>query len=111
MRGSRRLLLIAATLAVWAAATPFASPQPAETGRRRASPTRPERLTHQEFWALSRDLSEPGGFFRSENLVSNEHTFQYVIPALKQIVKPGGVYLGVAPDQNFTYIVATQQRM
>ena len=26
-------------------------------------------------------------------------------------MKPGGVYLGVAPDQNFTYIVATAPRL
>lgn len=73
--------------------------------------TLPQRLSDQEFWRLSSDLSEPGGYFRSENLVSNEHTFQYVIPALKRRVRPGGVYLGVAPDQNFTYIVATAPRM
>jgi hypothetical protein len=75
------------------------------------SVTLPQRLSDQEFWRLSSDFSEPGGYFRSENLVSNEHTFQYVIPALKRRVKPGGVYLGVAPDQNFTYIVATAPRM
>ena len=73
--------------------------------------TLPNRLSDQEFWRLSNDFSEPGGYFRSENLVSNEHTFQYVIPALKRRVRPGGVYLGVAPDQNFTYIVATAPRM
>jgi hypothetical protein len=71
----------------------------------------PVQLTDQQFWRLSSEMSEPDGFFRSENLVSNEHTFQYVIPALKRRVKPGGVYLGVAPDQNFTYIVATEPRL
>ena len=73
--------------------------------------TLPQRLSDQEFWRLSSELSEPGGYFRSENLVSNEHTFQYVIPALKRRIRTGGVYLGVAPDQNFTYIVATAPRM
>jgi hypothetical protein len=73
--------------------------------------TLPQRLSDQEFWRISTELSEPGGYFRSENLVSNEHTFQYVIPALKRRVRTGGVYLGVAPDQNFTYIVATAPRM
>ena len=29
-----------------------------------------------------------------------------LIPELTRIVKPGGVYLGVAPDQNFTLITA-----
>ena len=56
-------------------------------------------------------MSEPGGTFRSDNLVSNEHTYQYVIPALQKAVRPGGIYLGVAPDQNFTYMAAIRPRM
>jgi hypothetical protein len=71
----------------------------------------PDRLTDQQFWQLSSELSEPNGFFRSDNLVSNEHTFQYVVPALRKQIAPGGVYLGVAPDQNFTYILATAPRL
>jgi hypothetical protein len=70
-----------------------------------APPALPASLTSAQFWKLSADLSEPPGFFRSENLVSNEHTYQYVIPDLQEAVRPGGVYLGVAPDQNFTYIM------
>jgi hypothetical protein len=71
----------------------------------------PGSLTSAQFWELSESLSEPGGYFRSDNLVSNEHTFQYVIPGLVDVVEPGGVYLGVAPDQNFTYIAATRPHM
>ena len=57
------------------------------------------------------DFSEPDGFFRSDNFISNETTFQEVIPELKKRVSPNGVYLGVGPDQNFTYITALQPRM
>ena len=57
------------------------------------------------------EMSEPGGFFRSDNFVSNETTFQYVIPELKKTTSPGGVYVGVGPDQNFTYIVALRPRI
>ena len=71
----------------------------------------PARLTDQQFWRLIVDMSEPNGSFRSENLVSNEQTLQYVIPALERRVRPGGVYLGVAPDQNFTFITAIKPRM
>jgi hypothetical protein len=46
-----------------------------------------------------------------DNLVSNEDTFQFVIPTLTDVVKPGGVYLGVGPDQNFTYIAALRPKM
>ena len=49
-------------------------------------------------------MSEPDGYFQSNNLVSNEDTFQFVIPDLRRVVKPGGVYVGVGPDQNFTFI-------
>ena len=69
------------------------------------------RLTDQEFWQLIEEFSEPGGFFRSENLVSNEDTFQYVIPRLQSFVKPGGIYVGVGPDQNYTYIAALAPRI
>jgi hypothetical protein len=67
----------------------------------------PPRLSDAEFWQLVDRFSEPGGFFRSDNLVSNEDTYQAVLPELAATVRPGGAYLGVGPDQNFTYIAAT----
>ena len=42
----------------------------------------PARLTDAEFRALITDLSEPEGRFSSDNLVSNEDTFQVVVPEL-----------------------------
>jgi hypothetical protein len=66
----------------------------------------PARLADSTFWRLMNEYSEPWGTFRSENFVSNETSLQYVIPQLTKRVAPGGVYLGVAPDQNFTYIAA-----
>src|SRR5207237_6289725 len=64
-----------------------------------------------EFWKLVTEFSEPGGYFRSDNFVSNETTYQWVIPELLKTTKPGGVYLGVGPDQNFTYIVALKPKI
>ena len=80
----------------------------------RAAADLPARLTDQEFWALSQDSSEPGGYFRSAditNLTSNELWFEHVIPDLVARVKPGGVYLGVGPEQNFTYMAAVRPRL
>ena len=57
------------------------------------------------------ELSEADGFFRSDNLVSNELFMQRVIPELTRTVKPGRVYLGVGPEQNFTYIAAVKPAM
>src|SRR4029453_906727 len=71
----------------------------------------PARLTDAEFWALSQTLSEPGGSFRSDNLLSNEVYLQYVIPDLLAVNKPGRVYMGVGPEQNFTYIASLRPSM
>jgi hypothetical protein len=70
----------------------------------------PTRLSDREFWQLSAGFSETGGRFQSDNLVSNERFFQDVVPALLERPR-GGVYLGVAPDQNFTYIAALEPRL
>ena len=71
----------------------------------------PDRLKDDTFWRLVEDFSEPGGYFRSDNLISNEDAYQHVIPALNRRLAPGGVYIGVGPDQNFTYVVAVRPRM
>jgi hypothetical protein len=64
----------------------------------------PSRYTDAEFWRMVTDFSEPGGDYQYENFVSNEISYQEVIPELSRLAKPGGVYLGVASEQNFTYI-------
>ena len=55
---------------------------------------------------LSQKISEPGGYFGSDNLVSNELSYQHIIPKFNEIGVTGGVYVGVGPDQSFTYIAA-----
>ena len=76
-----------------------------------AAETLPDRLSDDAFWKMITGFSEEGGFFRFENFLSNELGFQFVIPALKEITRPGGVYLGVGPEQNFTYIAALSPKM
>ena len=66
----------------------------------------PQRLSGPDFWQLSTELSEPDGYFRSDNLVSNELFMQRVLPDLMRVAKSGRAYLGVGPEQNFTYIAA-----
>jgi hypothetical protein len=73
--------------------------------------TLPAQYTDAEFWKLINDFSEPGGTFQFENFVSNEASYQNVLPELTKRVKPGGVYLGVAPEQNFTYLSALQSKV
>lgn len=71
----------------------------------------PDRLSDAQFWDLSQSLSEPNGSFRSDNLLSNEVWLQTVIPDLLTFQKPGRVYMGVGPEQNFTYISALKPAM
>ena len=78
---------------------------------RAANDALPSRLTDKAFWQLVTDFSEPNGYFRSDNFLSNELAFQRVLPELVQKIQPGGVYLGVGPEQNFTYLTALKPKM
>ena len=77
----------------------------------RTAESLPARLTDDAFLRTVSDLSEQGGYFRYENFLSNELGFQHVIPILKETTQTGGVYIGVGPEQNFTYISALQPRI
>jgi len=66
----------------------------------------PAQLSDREFWALTELVSEENGEFQSDNFLSNERGYQVVIPDLIARTKPGRVYLGVGPEQNFPYIIA-----
>lgn len=80
------------------------------SGWRVAADSLPERLSDEAFWRMITEFSEPNGHFFSDNFMSNENTFQHVIPELKKSLAPGGVYLGVGPEQNFTYLVALRPK-
>lgn len=99
------LALAAAPAALCAQATATA------TAAARVASRVPERLADSTFWRMVTEFSEPDGYFRSDNLVSNETTFQHVIPELVRTLGTGGAYVGVGPDQNFTYMVALRPRV
>lgn len=62
----------------------------------------PAAMSDREFWTLSEAVSEPPGTFSlSENLVSNE---PHVAENVRWLRPSGGVYVGVGPEQNFSYI-------
>ena len=120
---TRRLpLAVAAALSVVAVSctrhqatvtpVPPAAVAPAAPAPAAPAPIRiPERLSDAEFWRLITEFSEPNGFFRSDNLLSNEIWLQAVIPDLTRDLQPGRVYMGVGPEQNFTYIAALKPSM
>ena len=65
-------------------------------------------INDQEFQRLALRLSEPAGFFDTDNLISNESSYLHVVPRLRSVARPEGAYLGVGPDQNFSYIAAVR---
>jgi len=65
--------------------------------------TLPPAVTDAEFQTLMDSLSEPAGVYAiSDNLVSNEPRFA---ENARWIGSHGGVYVGVGPEQNFSYLV------
>jgi hypothetical protein len=97
MRSSAFALLVGACLAVHSIAGARAEEIPAS-------------ISDQEFWRLITEFSESGGNF-AQQYMSNEDSALFVIPDLKAATRPNGVYLGVGPEQNFTYIAAIQPRL
>jgi hypothetical protein len=69
------------------------------------------RLNDDAFWKLVTDFSEPSGKFPQDNFVSNELAIQRILPDLVKGRKADGAYLGVGPEQNFTYIVALKPKI
>jgi hypothetical protein len=61
-------------------------------------------LSAVEFSRLINELSEEGGYFRSDNFTSNETAYLTAVDKLRQLGATGGAYIGVGPEQNFTYI-------
>src|SRR5262245_31447695 len=71
----------------------------------------PEALPAAEFARLIREISEEGGFFPSDNFTSNETSYLTVVDKLRQLGASGGAYIGVGPEQNFTYIAKIRPRI
>src|SRR3954463_1860929 len=80
-------------------------------GRGLAARSVPEQLSDKDYWQLVEEFSEPNGDFRSDNLLSNKNAYERLTPTLQSRLPAGGVYLGVGPEQNFTYIAALKPRL
>src|SRR5262245_57267699 len=95
------LTAITASLLIIASAAPATPP----------ADTLPSQISDAEFWRLVTEFSEPNGPYPYENYVGNEVMLQRVIPAARKETKLGGVYIGVGPEQNFTYALALEAKM
>ncbi len=94
-----RRLIRAAVVSV-AAGVLLAAGVPGPAGPFAQSPS----AAAQGFAAEIAALSEPGGYFDTDNLISNERSYLHVVPDLAATGVKGGAYIGVGPDQNFSYI-------
>ena len=92
-RFTKAWLLIACILA----ASTFAAPQ--------------NSLPSAEFSRLIQNFSEEGGYFFSDNFTSNEDSYLMVVDKIKELGATGGAYIGVGPEQNFTYIAKVRPRI
>lgn len=98
MRSSRRPVLTFGLLVLLAAC----AREEAHGGRQAAVAA--AAVPQTEFALLVERLSEPGGFFDTDNLISNETSYLHVMGKMRDMGITGGAYLGVGPGQNFSYI-------
>ncbi len=94
------------------ATMPWSRELPAQAAAPALQSAIPDRLTDTEFWDLVAGISEPGGYFRiTDNFTSNEPEIGVLFGELEQRGVRGGVYIGVGPEQNLTYIAAIRPEM
>lgn len=70
-----------------------------------------DSLSIDQFAALVRRLSDNGGYFDTDNLISNESSYLHPITTLERFGVRGGAYIGVGPDQNFSVIARVNPRI
>jgi hypothetical protein len=104
--GWRNLPVVSALLFILAASSAAMAGPPVAREQRQV-----ESLSAAEFSRLVRDISEEGGYFRSDNFTSNESSYLHVVDKLRQLGATGGAYIGVGPEQNFTYIAKIRPRI
>jgi hypothetical protein len=69
------------------------------------------QITNGEFARLTSSLSEPEGYFDTDNFISNEAGYLKILPLFGRMGIRGGAYLGVGPDQNYSYIAAIKPEL
>jgi hypothetical protein len=69
-----------------------------------ASDSFQDRIPSAEFSKIIKTFSEEEGYFISDNFTSNEDGYLSITNKLRELHISGGAYIGVGPEQNFTYI-------
>ncbi len=73
--------------------------------------TKDAALTTAEFAHLIERISEPNGYFDTDNLISNESSYLHVMGKMRKLNVTGGAFIGVGPDQSFSYIAQIRPRI
>lgn len=108
MRG--RLVLVAAVLATSSGVgTPAFAQRTAQAPA--SASVAADSLGIDQFAALVRRLSDSGGYFDTDNLISNESSYLHPLTTLERLGVRGGAYIGVGPDQNFSIIARVNPRI
>lgn len=102
-------LLLLLWLAASASPAQLPAQRPAQAAASRAARSVPDSLV--DFGGLVARLSERGGYFNTDNLISNEASYLHVMGSLDRLDIRGGAYIGVGPDQNFSYIARIKPRI
>lgn len=68
------------------------------------APANAQRTANTSFATLVARLSEANGYFDSDNIITNEVSYLQVASQLEKLGTRGGVYVGVGPDQNYSYL-------
>lgn len=71
----------------------------------------PSVAKKSEFARSIEVLSEEGGYFDTDNIISNESSYLHVLGKMRELRVGGGAYIGVGPDQNFSYIAQIRPRV
>ncbi len=91
------------------------NPAPVNTSQTATAPAqavgKDAALTTVEFANLVERISEPSGYFDTDNLISNESSYLHVMGKMRKMNVTGGAYVGVGPDQNFSYIAQIRPRI
>jgi hypothetical protein len=100
---SRAFFLLSLLLLSCSAQNPATISQ-SQTAPAAAAPAKDAALSITEFAQLVERISEPNGYFDTDNLISNESSYLHVMGKMRKLNVTGGAYVGVGPDQNFSYI-------
>ena len=103
-----RAFFFVALISLSCSSQPATSVNPAQTAVAQAVAAQPAAkeaaLTAAEFAQIIERVSEANGYFDTDNLISNESSYLHVMGKLRKLNVMGGAYIGVGPDQNFSYI-------